>query len=87
MTPAVRELIAAAVQAGRYEQPPAEALARDIAAGADVPLERLAFDSLGWMEFCISVEVNSGLELTPADIAGMRSLADVETWISARLPG
>ena len=37
-------------------------------------LGQLQFDSLAWMEFCISVEVLSGQELTPAHIDGMRLL-------------
>lgn len=81
-----KALIAAAVQAARYDAPADDALAREIESADDVPFERLGFDSLAWMEFCISVEVNSGLELTPDDVAGMGSLSDVEAWLTARLP-
>jgi acyl carrier protein len=83
---AVRDLMRAAVLAGKQEAALDAALDRAIAEGADIPLESLDFDSLGWMEFCISVEVNSGLELTPGHVAGMRTLRDVEAWLTARLP-
>ncbi|WP_020181407.1 phosphopantetheine-binding protein [Methylopila sp. M107] len=80
-----REIVAAAVRAGQFDAPADEALDRAIASGADVPFEKLDFDSLGWMEFCISVELESGLELTPTLVSGMRSLHDVEAWLAARL--
>ena len=50
-----------------------------------VPLDRLEFDSLAWMEFCISVELQSRLELTPADIASMQHVLEIEEWLRARL--
>ena len=50
-----------------------------------VPLDRLEFDSLAWMEFCISVELQSRLELTPADIASMQHVSEIEEWLRARL--
>ncbi|MGA0532525.1 acyl carrier protein [Hansschlegelia sp. KR7-227] len=81
-----RDLIRAAALAGKQEAALDAALDRAIADGADIPLESLGFDSLGWMEFCIAVEVNSGLELTPGHVAGMRTLRDVEAWLTARLP-
>lgn len=80
-----REIIAAAVRAARYDRPPDAALASDIARGADVPFDTLGFDSLAWMEFCISVELESALELTPSIVAGMGSLAEIEAWLAARL--
>lgn len=78
-----RELILAAVRAGRYERAADPALEEAIRRGEDVPFDRIAFDSLGWMEFCISIELESGLELTPALVAEMRSTGDVARWIGA----
>lgn len=82
-----RSLVAAAVRAGRFGAPLDPALARDIDAGAELALDSLGLDSLGWMEFCISIELDSGLELAPSMVAEMETLADVERWIAARLPG
>lgn len=79
-----RELIWEAVQAGRYERACDPKLERAILDGEDVPFDRIDFDSLAWMEFCISVELNCGLELTPAHVEEMRSTGDVERWLVAR---
>jgi acyl carrier protein len=81
----VRGLLVSAIVAGRHGRPLGEAMARRVSDPADdFPLDELAFDSLAWMEFCISVELASGLELTPADIARMTTLSDIETWIARR---
>jgi hypothetical protein len=40
---------------------------------------------LAWMEFCISVELQSGQELTPADVDEMRYVFQIEQWLRARL--
>lgn len=80
-----RKLIHDALLAARYEGPPDEALTKAVSEGLDLPLERFGFDSLAWMEFCISIEANSGLELTPDCVETMRSSAEVQDWIAARL--
>lgn len=77
-----RELLGEAIVAGRHGSPMSEGLARRVADPAmDVALDELAFDSLAWMEFCIAVELLSGLELTPGDVAKMTMLSDIERWI------
>ena len=48
-------------------------------------LDRLKFDSLAWMEFCISIELQSGQEMTPVDIERMTTLVEIEDWLRARL--
>jgi len=48
-------------------------------------LDALEFDSLAWMEFCISVELQSGQELTPAQIGDMRYFFEIEEWLRARM--
>jgi hypothetical protein len=48
-------------------------------------LDALEFDSLAWMEFCISIELQSGQELTPAKIRDMRYFFEVEEWLRARV--
>jgi len=48
-------------------------------------IEQLGFDSLAWLEFCISVEIQSGQEITPADITKMRYIFEIENWLRARL--
>jgi hypothetical protein len=82
----VRGVLLAAVEAGRNGHPPPEEIASAILSGDRAfGLDRLEFDSLGWMEFCIAVELSTGQELTPADIAGMTHFNEIETWLNARL--
>lgn len=72
-----------ALDAGFFGQPFPKDLSRKLATGAlDHPLDGLGFDSLAWMEFCISVELNTGMELTPVMITEMRTLADIADWLN-----
>jgi hypothetical protein len=82
----VRNILIAAVEAGRYGTLPAPPIAEAIVHGnRELTLDHLQFDSLAWMEFCISVELQSGQELTPGDIANMRYVFEIEEWIRARI--
>lgn len=82
----VRQILLTAVRAGRYGTLPPPSLAQAIAEGSrSMMTEQLDFDSLAWMEFCISVELQSGQELTPADIGDMRYFFQIEEWLRARL--
>ena len=82
----IRDILLTAVSAARHGVPPDPAIARAIAGGdRALRIDQLKFDSLAWMEFCISVELQSGQELTPADIANMRYVFEIEEWLSARL--
>jgi hypothetical protein len=82
----VRSILIAAVEAGRYGAPLDPHIIQTITQGKpELPLAKLGFDSLAWMEFCISVELQSGQELGPGDIAGMVYLRDVEAWLRERL--
>jgi hypothetical protein len=85
MADKVRDILIAAVRAGRHGFPPEAPLAQAIADGnRELTLDQLQFDSLAWMEFCISVELQSGQELTPVDIEGMHYMFQIEEWIRAR---
>jgi acyl carrier protein len=82
----VRKILLTAVQAGRHGVPAELSIAKAIEEGsAELKLEQLEFDSLAWMEFCISVELQSGLELTPVDIEQMEYVAQIEDWLRARV--
>ena len=86
MTDKVREVLLTAVCAGRHGDTPPPSLAQAIAEGRrDLTTDRLEFDSLAWMEFCISVELQTGQELTPAHIDRMRHFFEIEEWLRARL--
>jgi hypothetical protein len=86
MADKLRDILIAAVRAGRHGAPPAPPLAQAIADGnRELTIDQLKFDSLAWMEFCISVELQSGQELTPVDIEGMRYVFQIEEWLRARL--
>jgi hypothetical protein len=86
MADKVREVLLTAVRAGRHGALPPQALAQAIAEGSrELTTEQLDFDSLAWMEFCISVELQSGQELTPADVDEMRYVFQIEDWLRSRL--
>lgn len=86
MSDSVRDVLLGAISAARYGAPPPPAIAAAIAAGdRETRLDQLRFDSLAWMEFCISVELQSGQELTPEDITNMQYLFEIEEWLRARL--
>jgi hypothetical protein len=69
----MREMLLTALSAARYGVPPEPSITQAVIAGdRELTLDRLKFDSLAWMEFCISVELQSGQELTPADTDEMR---------------
>ena len=56
---------------------PTSAVAEAVAGGdRTMHVNQLRFDSLAWMEFSISVELQSGQELTPEDIEHMRYVRD-----------
>jgi hypothetical protein len=86
MADKVRDILLAAVRAGRHGAPPPPPLAQAVAEGSrDLTTDQLDFDSLAWMEFCISVELQTGQELTPADVEEMRYVFQIEEWLRARL--
>ena len=85
MSDPVRDILIAAVEAAKYGHPPAPDVAKAIAAGSrELELEQLDFDSLAWMEFCISVELDSGQELTPDVVGGMTRFFEIEDWLRSR---
>jgi len=80
-----RQILLAAISAARYGSPPEASLLRAISEGdRELSLEQLEFDSLAWMEFCISVELQSGQELTTSEIEQMRYVFQIEDWLRAR---
>lgn len=51
-----------------------------LAGTRDILISDLEMDSLGAMELCIAVEVNTGVEIVPDDLA---SMATLETLVAA----
>jgi hypothetical protein len=83
----IREILLVAVSAARYGVPSDPAIAEAIAGGdRGLRIDQLKFDSLAWMEFCISIELQSGRELTPVDVEGMQYVFQIEDWLRARVP-
>jgi len=81
------KMLLEAVTAANNGFAPGRELARAIArGGAGVTLGDLHFDSLAWMEFCISIELNTGAELTPGHLQQFQTLADIATWVE-KWPG
>ena len=59
----IREMLVAALCAARYGKPPSPAIAQAVVAGdRGLTLDQLEFDSLAWMEFCISVVIGTGAD-------------------------
>lgn len=48
-----------------------------LAGTGDVPFAALEMDSMGAMELCIAVEVHTGVEIVPAELADLGSLGGV----------
>ena len=55
-----------------------------LAGTTDVPFDRLEMDSMGAMELCIAVEVSTGIEVVPAELAELGSLGAVVAAIKER---
>jgi len=73
-----------AITAGKHNFPLNDQLASAILQDAnEIKLSGLNFDSLAWMEFCISIELNTGVELTPDHLEKFETLADVAAWIKS----
>ena len=51
---------------------------------ADVPFAVLEMDSMGVMELCIAVELNTGIEIVPVELAELGSLGAVVASIMER---
>jgi hypothetical protein len=82
----IRKILLEAIDAARYGVPPDPPIAAAITEGnRELTLERLQLDSLGWMEFCISIELQSGQELTSFDVEKMRYFFQIEDWLRERI--
>ena len=83
-----RDLLLQACVAARYGAALSPSITESIGAGdSSLRLDQLGFDSLAWMEFCIFVELETGLELTPAHIHKMSLVHEIEDWLQLRLQG
>jgi hypothetical protein len=79
-------IILEAIRAGQFGRPASPEVEAAVAnGGGDFAIDRLKFDSLAWMEFCISVELQSGQDLAPSDIAAMQYLNQIEDWLRTRM--
>jgi hypothetical protein len=81
----VRDTMLVALEAARGGKAPAAIADAVIAGDRAMRLEQLNFDSLAWMEFCISVELQTGQELTPTDVESMHYVFEIEEWLRARV--
>jgi hypothetical protein len=55
-----------------------------LAGTGDIPFVALEMDSMGAMELCIAVEVHTGVEIVPAELAELVSLGGVVAAIKER---
>ena len=82
----IRTMLLTAMDAASFGVP-IDSVKSAIARGEKVTLEQLDFDSLAWMEFCISVELQSKVELTTSHIEKMTTMQDIEGWLREKLEG
>lgn len=59
--------------------------AQFLAGTEPVPLDLLQMDSMGEMELCIAVEINTGLEVVPGDLQAFGSLGGLVAFIREQL--
>lgn len=79
--PALDDVLLEALTAARHGTPPDAALREAILRHDRVELAALGFDSLATMEFCISIELQTGAELTPEVLDGLVTMEAVANWI------
>lgn len=78
-----RAVMLNALEAGYFgEAVPPGVVAAVQSGDANYALDELQFDSLAWMEFCISVELQTGRELSPLTIEDMTLLSELEAWLA-----
>ena len=82
----LRDLLQRACVAARYGSALPSSILGSIDKGdPSLTLDQLGFDSLAWMEFCIFLELETGLELTPTRIHEMSLVRDIEDWFHSGL--
>src|SRR5262245_6264458 len=75
----MRDMLLVALRAAHHGFAPTSAVAEAVAGdNRTMHVNQLRFDSLAWMEFSISVELQSGQELTPEDIEHKRYVFEIE---------
>ena len=57
-----------------------------LAGRADISLQDLEIDSLAAMEFCIYLELNCGIEITPDELEDVRSIKALASIVSGNAP-
>jgi acyl carrier protein len=79
--PALADVLLEALTAAHNGSPPEATLREAILRQDGVDLATLGFDSLATMEFCISIELQTGAELTPEVLDGLVTMEAVADWI------
>jgi hypothetical protein len=83
----IRDIFLGAISAARYGVSLDPPITQAITKGdRQLRIDQLEFDSLAWMEFCISVQLQSGQELTPVDFEGMQYVFQIEDWLRIKAP-
>lgn len=77
----VAEAIESAIPVNATLAPVLASFVRD---GIDCPMDRIDMDSLGYMEFCIALELSLGVALTPEDLHAAQSLCGVVELVATR---
>lgn len=80
-----RRAIAEALRVGAPGALDEEARRAFLASDSNIVLADLGMDSLGEMEFCIAIELATGVTLVPAELAELKSTDAIERRIRAGL--
>lgn len=83
--PEIREMLVEALQSASVFGLRNNGWTEEFLAGTrDVAFDDLEMDSLGAMELCIAVEVNTGVSIVPDDLAGLSTLGGLVRAIGRR---
>ena len=81
----IRQMLVEAIEGSTIVGLRRSGLLEAFLAGADdVSFDVLEMDSMGAMELCIAVEINTGVEVVPAELTELGSLRAVVTAILER---
>jgi len=81
----LKRVVVAALEAANASARRDPRIADYLAGRVDVPMHAIDLDSLGGMEFCIAIELSTGVSIVPHELQELGTLTGVADSIRARL--
>jgi hypothetical protein len=82
----IRQMLVESIAASTVRGLHHSGLTAGFLAGTEVvPFELLSLDSMGEMEICIAVEVNTGIEVVPGELQALGSLGGLVAFIKEHM--